>query len=150
MADQLADGVVTSEEYQVAYSAQVTCREEAGWTFDSAAAVWNPVDHLKLIRRGEAPPNPDPSMEIACNEQFDYVDFLYQTQTTPQMDPQLLSAVQACLDRSGLSYFADATNLSELVGSDASSSTEADTIASCVSGEAARLFPDLPGLSIAF
>lgn len=150
MAAQLDDGIVTPEEYEVAYSAQISCRELAGWTYDNLAPVWNPIDHLKLVRRGEAPPAPDAASETACNEQFDYIDFLFQTTATPRMDQQLLSAVQGCLELAEVSFSAEATSLPELVGPDAGSSRDADAIAACVSDETTRLYPDLPGLSIAF
>lgn len=150
LAQQLDDGGITAEEYEVAYLANVSCQEKSGWTFASDEAVWNPVDHRKLIREGHAPAKPDAAKEKACSDQFDYVDYLFQTTATPRMDSQLLSAVQACLEKAGIEYVHDATNLPDLVGPDAGSSKNADVIAGCVTDEAYKLYPDLPGLGIAF
>ena len=150
MAQQLADGIVSAEEYEVSFAAHNSCLEKTGWIFSTSPAVWNPVDHLKLIRQGEGPKGPDIAGEQLCNEQFDYIDYLFQTTATPTMDLALVSAVQRCLDGKGVPYSSGATNLPEMVGPDAGGSSSADVVAACVTGEAKQLYPELPGLSIAF
>jgi len=150
MAQQLDDGTISAEEYEASFVAHNSCLEKTGWTFDAAPAVWNPVDHVKLIRQGVAPQSPDIAGQLLCDEQFDYVDFLFQTTTTPKMDLPLLSAVQSCLEEKNVPYFTGAINLSELVGPDAGSSSSANLIADCVSTQAKRLYPEIPAISIAF
>jgi hypothetical protein len=150
MAQQLEDGMISAEEYEVSYTAHNSCLETAGWSFSATPAVWNPVDHLKLIRQGQGPSSPDLAAEKICNEQFDYVDYLFQTTTEAKMDVPLISAVEGCLDENGIPYFRGATNLPELVGADAGSSPSASTIADCVSSQTKLLYPELPAISIAF
>jgi len=153
MAEILSDGAVTREEYQRAFTAKVECQTRAGWTF-VGEPVWNPSDNLMLIQEGR-PSEATPSAEVAaarlaCTNQFEFISYTFQKETTPVMDPPLLAAVQACLTTAGVPFDSAATSLPGMVGTEASNGPHFDAINGCVVSNIKKLYPDIPGYGLSF
>lgn len=154
MAQILEDGEISREEYQVAFDANLDCREANGWTFGHDQ-VWNPLNSLHLEVTGSPPPESANTQEYReaealCMEKFAYINYLFQTTAVPLIDPPLHAYIEKCLTEKRVPFTAGETSLVAMVGPDASNSEDFDAINSCVIDGIEKLYPNIPGYSISF
>lgn len=154
MAQILADGKVSRDEYTESFDSWSSCMEKAGTVFSMPSPIWNPTSNQELIRAWTVNPPADTEREQAvCWNQYNFIKQEFQVQTAPHTDPQLMTYVIGCIQREGgpknLTPAVDLQKLS-LESPDIADSNPNSPISSCVSDGITSLYPGLQGYSLSF
>ena len=149
----LADRRVTLAELNQAFASYGTCLDAAGFMLTSSA--WDPLTNTQRIL-AYAPPAgrtrttaaTGAAPEDACEDQYwTPAAQIYAADTPSRMDPQLASAMVACMDGKG--YDARrSTSFGDLVGAvgGRAQGRRVQAGQDCLARVFPRLYPDLPYL----
>jgi hypothetical protein len=143
----LQDGTITPEEYRGAENVYQKCLEKQGYTF--GPVMIDPIGGLQFIYRDQymGPKKLyDAKAVNRCQDMYDPVEESYTQTNTQHMEPQLLTAVEACLSAKHASYPSGATKVKDFV----KNSKLPVAVNECINTEATALYPNIPVVSIAY
>lgn len=150
-AELLQDGNVTEDEYLEAAARYQTCMGAAG--IDLVGPQFSPVDNKTLEWGYPEDITSSPTSlkeQETCRAQWEPVMWSFITTHEPLMDRPLMEAVQACLESQSLTFPSEAKSFNDLVGpTDDKGVQRIPAIEKCIISEALRLYPDLPGVTVA-
>lgn len=149
-AEALEDGIVTSQEYDLAFDRLASCLNLRGFTVTSP--VVSPVDGVAYEFSSDFGTRDLDSaladLDDCETTHWRSVSMAYELSREPVMDPTLVEASTRCLKEQGYTPNGDERNVADLVRS--IGEEEDSIVIDCVHGEAIRLYPELPSLVVGY
>lgn len=151
VAEALADGEVTADEYDDAYWNLRKCLEDRGYAVTDAVTSPLTGSTFEFVYNdnGRSKEAAYADYEECENTYWTPVAEVYSATAPSVIEQDLKLAIVDCLELQGETVNADARSFSDLIGSGASEDLR-DKASTCAQESAFRLYPDLPSLAVAF